>query len=167
MEASVNLSRRGFLRARVKTANVLRPPWATAERLFTSRCTRCNDCVDACETHIVVRGDGGFPEVDFSRGECTFCRACVASCHPQALQRRDGPPWHILPEMKDACLARRDVVCRSCGDVCEAGAIRFHPRLGGASLPEVERTACTGCGACVGACPTQAISINRVEEGVQ
>ena len=32
-----------------------------------------------------------------------------------------------------SCLARNRVVCRSCGERCEARAIRFVPALGGAA----------------------------------
>lgn len=54
-------------------------------------------------------------------------------------------------------MAFANVVCRSCGDVCEAAAIRFSPRVLGAALPEVLAERCTGCGDCVSACPAAAI----------
>jgi ferredoxin-type protein NapF len=57
------------------------------------------------------------------------------------------------------CLALNRVVCRSCGEVCEARAIRFAPAVGGASAPEVDPALCNGCGACVGACPAAAVSL--------
>ena len=56
-----------------------------------------------------------------------------------------------------SCLAYGNVVCRSCGETCEVGAIRFRPRLGGAAVPEVEGGKCTGCGACMAPCPVKAI----------
>lgn len=59
-----------------------------------------------------------------------------------------------------ACLAyAQNVVCRSCGDVCDAAALRFSPRLGGAALPVVLTERCTGCGACLPVCPTGAITL--------
>ena len=57
------------------------------------------------------------------------------------------------------CLAYRDVVCRSCGDACGEAAIRFSPRLGGAARPEILAERCTGCGACVSACPAGAVTM--------
>lgn len=57
------------------------------------------------------------------------------------------------------CMAFDDVVCRSCGDVCDEAAIRFSPRLGGAALPEVLVARCTGCGACATACPAGAVTM--------
>jgi len=57
----------------------------------------------------------------------------------------------------DACLARRNVECRVCGEACEWSAIRFRPRPGGVVQPEVVLENCTGCADCVVVCPTQAI----------
>lgn len=58
-----------------------------------------------------------------------------------------------------SCLALANVVCRSCGDVCETAAIRFRPRLGAAAQPEVDHARCNGCGDCLPACPSTAITL--------
>lgn len=145
----------------------VRPPWAVAEVAFLGACTRCDACVDSCPEHIVVRGEGGFPRIDFTRGGCSFCRACVESCQPQALLAGQEQPWHILPEIGPMCLAQKNVVCRSCGDACEARALRFVPRLGGAALPEIKTAACTGCGACVGACPARAVTMRMENQTME
>lgn len=163
----MDASRRGFLLGRRQVvAASLRPPWALAEAAFLDACTRCGKCAEKCPTHIVVMGDGGYPTVDFSRGECSFCGDCVAGCADAALRRdsEHGTPWHLRAAIGEACLARQDVVCRSCGDNCEARAIRFSPRLGGAAMPDVNEAACTGCGACVAVCPVQAVTMQRKDE---
>lgn len=154
-------TRRDFLRGRrAPTSPLPRPPWALAEADFTARCTRCGDCLPACSTGILVRGDGGFPAVDFSRGECTFCGECVVACGPGALRRVEGRvPWSLRARIGEACLARRDVECRICGEACGVAAIRFRPRVGGVALPQLDETACTGCGACLAPCPGQAITL--------
>jgi ferredoxin-type protein NapF len=74
----VDASRRGFFRGRPRPKAEIRPPWALAESLFTDCCTRCNDCIDACPEQIIVIGDGGYPTIDFKRGECTFCATVSA-----------------------------------------------------------------------------------------
>lgn len=156
----VDVSRRGFLRGRPRPKAEIRPPWALAEAAFIDRCTRCNDCLPACPQAILIAGDGGYPTVDFSRAECTFCGECVKVCRPQALLRdNDRAPWTIKALISDLCLARRGVECRVCGDFCDVRAIRFTPRLGGSPLPEIATEQCTGCGACLAPCPSQAIAI--------
>jgi len=153
------ISRRQFLRGDLAGRKpTLRPPWALEGDAFLAACTRCGDCVPACPTNIVVLA-GGYPTVDFSRGECTFCGACVDACKPGALHKADAPPWRIKAEIGSNCVAFKDAVCRSCGDACAPAAIRFRPRVGGAAVPEVDAGRCTGCGACVAPCPASAIAL--------
>ncbi len=156
----VDLARRGFFRGRARPQVQMRPPWALPEAKFIDACTRCNDCLKACPTGILIAGDGGFPSVDFQRGECTFCADCVTACQPKALLRVEGQDaWSSKAVIGDACLPRRGVECRVCGDFCDARAIRFVPRLGGSPLPELDPEKCTACGACIAPCPTRAIRI--------
>ena len=153
-------SRRGFLRGRPRPKAQIRPPWALPETDFVDQCTRCGDCLSACPQKILVTGDGGFPTVDFSQRECTFCGNCATACQPLALVRVEGlPAWPYKAVVGDACLPKRGVECRVCGDFCDARAIRFAPRLGNCPLPAIDNALCTGCGACVGPCPTAALRI--------
>lgn len=159
----VDLRRRGFLfgRARPPEAQI-RPPWALAEDDFIARCTRCDGCRQACPQQIIVSGNGGFPTVDFSNAECTFCGDCAAACEPRALKRdaaSDAPPWPYKAIIAGTCLAEQRVECRSCGDHCDANAIRFSPQLNACPIPDIDFDKCTGCGACVEPCPVTAIRI--------
>jgi ferredoxin-type protein NapF len=69
-----------------------------------------------------------------------------------------------IAEISDDCLARAGIFCMSCRDACSRQAIRFYPSIGGAFLPEMVASACTGCGACVAPCPGQAITLSDVPE---
>jgi ferredoxin-type protein NapF len=61
------------------------------------------------------------------------------------------------------CIAfAKNVVCRGCGDACDAAAIRFSPRLGGAACPVILDERCTGCGACIPVCPASAITLTAL-----
>lgn len=153
--------RRDFLRGRFSDRDgALRPPWSLAESDFLDACTRGGDCVRACPTHILVAGDGGYPIVDFTRGECTFCGDCATRCASGALRRAEGKaPWSARAVIGERCLARQKIECRVCGEQCAAGAIRFPPLIGGMAQPVLDQERCTGCGACLAPCPTQAIAI--------
>ena len=160
----MTVSRRAFRRGRVHALRIEpRPPWAAPTLAFEAACTRCDQCIRACPQSILVAGDGGFPQVDFSRGGCSFCGDCVRACEPGALACDHGRPWALRPLVSEACLPRQGVECRVCGEACEANAIRFRPRLGGAPIPEVLTDTCTGCGACVAPCPAGAITMENLQ----
>jgi ferredoxin-type protein NapF len=155
---SLDLARRALLRGRSRSEAPKRPPFALAEDLFTEACTRCGDCLRACPEGILIAADGGFPEVDFRRGGCTFCGDCVTACATGALLASTAPAWSLQPRIDDTCLARRGVHCQSCRDVCEPEAVRFAYR-GSVPVPEIDADTCNGCGACVAACPADAIAM--------
>jgi ferredoxin-type protein NapF len=166
------MGRRAFLRGQHSrgVAVPCRPPWAVDETLFTRVCTRCGACVAACSTGLLAQGSGGYPEADFQRAHCTFCTDCAhacaentrqnAPCQPSALFfSPDLLPWTLQATISTACLPHKGVLCRSCEDHCEAGAIRFAPRQGCPAQPDIERSRCTGCGECVASCPVYAINM--------
>jgi ferredoxin-type protein NapF len=133
---------------------------------FETTCTRCERCLDACPQDILIRGDGGFPEVDFSSGsgECTFCAACVEACPEPAFTSTESTPWQLVAEIADeSCLARAGIHCQSCADVCGFDAIAFALARGLPPQPVIDGDACTGCGACVSICPADAIATSRGE----
>lgn len=138
---------------------VVRPPWAVTESRFVDACTRCDACLAACPQHILVRGDGGFPQLDFKRGECTFCQECVNACPEPVFQATTRLPWTATLLIADSCLAQHGVYCMTCRDQCDARAIQFKPQAGRMPQPHVDDNRCTGCGACIKPCPAQAIRL--------
>ena len=151
-------SRRRFF-GRSTRVSPFRPPWSMPEAVFVDACTRCDDCVSACPTGLLKRGYGGYPVADFTAASCTFCGECSDACATSAISRElAAAPWSFSIHIADGCLAHQRVECRVCGELCEAGAIRFRPTLGGVSRPEIDRAACTGCGACLAPCPVNAIA---------
>lgn len=140
----------------------LRPPWALHEPGFSAACTGCRACVEACPEHVLAMGRDGLPVFQPDGGECTFCRRCVDACQPQALLRTDAAPWRHRARIAGSCLPAHGVVCTSCGDVCPEAAIRIPPAARGGAQVAADR--CTGCGACVGVCPVQAIGLAEPAE---
>lgn len=157
---NIDPSRRAFLQGGVPIAEVgTFMPFATD--VFADRCRRCDDCIRVCEEGILVRGDGGYPRVDFSRGGCTFCGACAKACSYEALDVHRSPAWSLYAELGGGCLADQGVTCRACGEACDARAIRFQLRVGGPALPAIDAAQCTGCGHCLAVCPTETIQMRE------
>ncbi len=161
------ISRAQFLRGDFRgERRPTRPPWSVDEETFVSRCSRCGDCRSACETGVLIKGRGGFPVIDFSRGECTFCTACADACPEGVIAPRseESAPWDLIAHIGDNCLARQGVVCRTCGEQCDYSAIRFRMVVGGVGLPQFDAAACHGCGACVAPCPVGAVAVRKPAE---
>lgn len=157
MNRPFNAARRRLFRGSPEP--VVRPPWTGGEAHFVALCERHGDCIDACPERIIVRGDGGFPELDFQAGACTFCGDCARACTASLFAETGTRPWGRVATVGPDCLPHRGVVCRSCADICEEEAIRFIPRLGAAAVPTVDYAACSGCGGCIAACPTRSIRL--------
>ncbi|MDQ6961550.1 MAG: ferredoxin-type protein NapF [Mariprofundaceae bacterium] len=157
----MDFSRRKFLGAGVLCQEIpLRPPWAQAESLFQEACTRCGDCVRHCPEGILIQDNASsYPSVDFAKGECTFCGDCVDACPSTALQRHEAEPWPYKAKLNHRCLTEQQVVCLSCAEQCEVSAISWQHQAKKVSKPIINIELCTGCGACVASCPTQAIEV--------
>ncbi len=163
----VDLTRRRLFsnisKVRADTQQPQRMPWLVDEPDFIAGCSRCNKCVENCETGIIVNGAGGFPELDFGKGECTFCGQCAEVCPEPLFFSRESQPWQQVATVSDQCLALQGVECRACGDSCEYVAISFQLQIGGTAKPLLDESHCTGCGACVKPCPSDAITIKTWE----
>ena len=179
-----NISRMQLLRGDYKGKNKpFRPPWAIPEQYFIDFCTRCDKCIEACFDELIVKGQGGFPQMDFAKGGCDFCQDCLNICETDALKKipkqyektnntnNSGedldsylPPWHIKANIDlTKCLSMNAVICRSCGESCDEEAIKFNLKLGGIAEPVLNIEQCNGCGACFSVCPVKVITISSVE----
>ncbi len=161
MPEEIDLARRGLFRGRLRVAEPpVQLPWSVAWPQFSTGCTRCGDCLAACPEQILVNGEGGFPTVDFQRGECTFCGDCVAACKEPLFRPASETPWQYKASIAANCLANSQVYCQRCQDSCEPRAIRFIPTLGWVPTPVIELDSCNGCGACVQDCPVGSIKVD-------
>ena len=156
----VNTTRRAFLRGDIHARDHQQQmPWMAED--FLQRCERCDDCIEACEEQVLIRADGGYPAIDFTRGGCTFCGECVTACSSDALRNADQPPWQLKVFIGESCLDTRGIACRACGDACEQRAIHFQLQIGGKATPNLDTNLCNGCGSCIAVCPIHIIQIQE------
>lgn len=142
----------------------IRPPWALELEDFFKKCSGCKQCVAVCPEGILTTDDFGYPFVDFRKGACIFCGKCVESCPEGALLTLGNEPWRHKATIAEICLGGKGTLCRTCGEECEAGAISYPWQGKGFSLPLLDLKRCTGCGACLGVCPVQAITMMISED---
>lgn len=155
----VDLSRRGMLTGSWRNASAgIRPPWSKEDSHFLAHCLRCDVCIQACETDILQRGQGGYPSVNFKHGECSFCYACAEACPESLFLPRHTRAWDLNFTIGENCLAHQSVECHRCQDSCEPMAITFRPTLSGIYQPQLDNQDCNGCGVCVAICPVSAIN---------
>jgi ferredoxin-type protein NapF len=163
MTGGIAPDRRGFLRGRfVSKPKAVRPPWSR-EATIMAACTGCGACVTACPQDIIRLDADTHPAIDFSAKECSFCGRCAEIC-PEPVFDREGLAFQHVAVIEAACFAVRGVVCQSCGDICPEAAISFRPRIGGPAMPVLAGDRCTGCGACIGVCPADAIGTFHISE---
>lgn len=158
----VDVTRRRFLTGGKAALNPLYPPWSGDENLFSTRCTACHACVDACEYALLQPGPRGVPVIRFDAGECLFCYACAQACPASLFLPQTTRPWWLKSVIGQGCLARQAVECRRCQDSCEVGAITFLPTADGIWQPAAVSDDCSGCGACVATCPASVIRMENV-----
>jgi ferredoxin-type protein NapF len=161
------ISRAQFLRGDFSGQRTpVRPPWSIPETEFPSICNQCAQCITACPQHILEPGRGQYPQVNFDHGECILCAECVSHCTTGALSKSSAQQalsaWSIKAFIGDECLTQKNVLCQTCGELCEYDAIHFHSAKGGLSFPEISIENCSGCGACYAPCPTHAITLRAL-----
>lgn len=142
----------------------MRPPGALPEIGFLAACTRCSECVNACEPRAIVRvsTDGGLaagtPYIDPDRQPCMVCpdMPCAKACPTEALtlppERWAGYRLAALTLVPDRCVTFHGTACGVCARACPIGETALAMDEGGHPVIRVE--GCVGCGICVRACIT-------------
>jgi ferredoxin-type protein NapG len=153
----------------------LRPPGALAEAAFVDKCTRCGACVRACPALAIVIDDqhaAGRPYILPRANPCVMCNdvACTHACPSGALTPIATPGEIRIGKAKidtSRCLrtpaqtvsrggSLQAEDCTLCVTQCPAGSAAL--AINDQGDLEV-RDACTGCGVCEQACPTEPASI--------
>ena len=164
----LNVLRKPLDQTKEDSPLVVRPPYGLNESLFQSECVTCESkaCVASCDEQIIVIQEDGTPRLNFSKSGCTFCEECANVCEPNVLNLDNSHTHEQLNATfrisTDGCVAHHGVICFSCKEPCIDDAILFN----GMFSPVIDMDKCTGCGYCLGRCPTQAISYNAIPMAV-
>ena len=158
----------------------LRPPGALPESEFSAACIRCGMCVRDCPYHMLHLAKPedpmptGTPYFVARQAPCEMCEdiPCVKACPTSALN-------HTLTDItkakmglavlvdQETCLNFLGLRCDICYRVCPLldKAITLDPQSNARTgvhtlfIPVVHSNACTGCGLCEKACPTEIAAI--------
>lgn len=153
------INRRAFLRGATIPERL--PPWVRSDAL--SKCSTCGDCATACPEDIISMSRSGYPSVDFTQTGCTFCGACAEACPEDVFGSQQEPAWDAQVSISEACLLKSGVSCQLCTDFCDAEALRFDLSIRPSGGLALQLQDCTGCGMCVGSCPTNAIAVQPIQ----
>jgi Fe-S-cluster-containing dehydrogenase component/DMSO reductase anchor subunit len=138
-------------------------------------CTGCKACVTACNSLNGLDPDESFrsvgalltdtalgPHVQTITTACHHCEdpACLNGCPVDAYEK--DPVTGIVSHLDDQCIG-----CHYCELTCPYEVPRFNQRLGVVRKCDMcrDRLGAGEAPACVGACPTRAISVTLVETG--
>ena len=145
------------------------PPGSSGIEVFTSRCTACTLCVNACPTNVLQPsvnqyGFAGImqPRMDFHSGFCNYeCTRCTDVCPtgaimPLMLDAKKLTQIGKAVFIKDNCIVKTEkTACGACSEHCPTKSCHMVPYEGNLLIPEVKDDICIGCGACEHACPTR------------
>lgn len=145
------------------------PPGSAGIEAFTSRCTACTLCVNACPTNVLQPSvnEYGFigimqPRMDFHSGFCNYdCIRCTEVCPtgaimPLMIEAKQLTQIGKAVFIKENCIVHTEkTACGACSEHCPTKACHMVPYEGKLLIPEVKDEICVGCGACEYACPTR------------
>ena len=160
----LNVFRKSVTPAEESSPLVVRPPYGLNESFFQSECVACESkaCVASCDEQIIVIQDDGTPMLSFVKSGCTFCEECANACEANVLSLEHTHTAERLNAIfrisTEGCVAHNGVICFSCKEPCIDDAILFN----GMFNPVIDMDKCTGCGFCLGRCPTLAIDFTPI-----
>lgn len=158
----------GLNGAESKESSNITPPGSHGIKNLERHCTACQLCVTACPNRVLEPSSslGNFmqPHSVYTRGYCRpGCTRCSHVCPTGAIEPIDAAQKSAISIgravwMPDTCLRVNGINCHACERHCPTHAITLTMPQGSnykLTVPAVDTTRCTGCGACQYYCPAQ------------
>jgi len=156
----------------------LKPAGSVSFSNFSSRCTGCQLCVQACPNHVLrpstkletlMQPEMSY-EINYCRPECTACSEVCPAGAIRKITREEKTAiqiGHAVWIPFNCVVLHDDVSCGNCAKHCPSGAItmvQLNPNDATSSkVPAVNEERCIGCGACEHVCPARPFSAIYVE----
>ena len=153
--------------------NTIRPPGATEPVIYNLLCCRCNNCIKACPTNIIIPySDLNLPlswmtpVISFKSGYCLeSCNLCGKVCPTGAITlfTIDAKPDLYMGTAvitTENCYLTNSRECVKCKESCKYNAITYSYGSNVLNIiPVVDSQTCVGCGACEVVCPAVCIIV--------
>ncbi len=163
-------------------ADRFRPPGAESADDFYAQCIKCGQCVEACPFDTLSLAPSGSsvpvgtPNFEPRDIPCYMCpdipcqTACPTGAISPDLEKIEDSRMGLATIDIENCLSWQGLRCEVCYRECplknEAISVENHPRRiskHAMFVPLVHSDACTGCGICEKACPTEKAAIRVVK----
>ncbi len=135
----------------------------------TEVCGGCDACLEACGPEAIVKLTDGTPGIDPRRQPCLLCGdlPCIEACPSDVLQPLRTPAMArmaVAEIVAERCRHGRGEPCSDCYTACPLPGRAMALVTGGPAGPKpvVFAEGCTGCGACLYACPERPRAIRLV-----
>lgn len=163
----------------VNRRRAVTPPGTESRDDFLRRCTSCQLCVGKCPQQVLRPAVTEYgilhPMQPYMNFEASFCREvcnlCTTVCptgalRPLSVEEKKTAAIGKAKFLLQNCVTQTDGVnCGACSRKCPAEAITM-VGYNNTEIPQIDESACTGCGKCEYVCPAtpyKAIYVEGIE----
>jgi len=137
-------------------ADVVSPPGSKSFQHFTSTCTACQLCVNACPSGVLQPstfeyGISGLmqPRLDFSKHFCNYeCTTCGSVCPTGAIgkisteEKKETQMGKVYFRRGRCIVKSEETACGACSEHCPTQAVKMVPYKEELTIPQINQEIC-------------------------